>query len=26
VLQILKTRIREAFGATDIDDLRELHD
>jgi hydrogenase-4 component E len=26
VLQILKTRIREAFGDTDIDDLRELHD
>ncbi|MFJ5842868.1 hypothetical protein ACIQGO_40185 [Streptomyces shenzhenensis] len=26
VLQILTTRIREAFGTTDIDDLRELHD
>jgi hydrogenase-4 component E len=26
VLQILKTRIRVAFGDTDIDDLRELHD
>jgi len=26
VLQILKTRIRQAFGDTDIDDLRELHD
>lgn len=26
VLQILKTRIREAFGDTDIDELRELHD
>jgi hydrogenase-4 component E len=26
VLQILKTRIREAFGVTDLDDLRELHD
>ncbi|WP_217562078.1 hypothetical protein [Streptomyces sp. GbtcB6] len=26
VLQILTTRMREAFGTTDIDDLRELHD
>jgi hydrogenase-4 component E len=26
VLQILTTRVREAFGTTDIDDLRELHD
>ncbi len=26
VLQVLKTRIREAFGATDLDELRELHD
>ncbi|WP_367325791.1 hypothetical protein [Streptomyces sp. HUAS ZL42] len=26
VLQILATRMREAFGTTDIDDLRELHD
>ncbi|WP_405974847.1 hypothetical protein OG496_44070 [Streptomyces sp. NBC_00988] len=26
VLQILTTRVREAFGSTDIDDLRELHD
>ena len=26
VLQVLKSRIREAFGRTDIDELRELHD
>jgi hydrogenase-4 component E len=26
VLQILTTRMRAAFGTTDIDDLRELHD
>ncbi|MFI6565801.1 hypothetical protein [Streptomyces sp. NPDC050534] len=26
VLQILTTRMREAFGTTDLDDLRELHD
>ena len=26
VLQILTTRVRETFGTTDIDDLRELHD
>ncbi|MFR0357581.1 hypothetical protein [Streptomyces sediminimaris] len=26
VLQILTTRMREAFGSTDLDDLRELHD
>jgi hydrogenase-4 component E len=26
VLQILTTRMRAAFGGTDIDDLRELHD
>ena len=26
VLQMLKTRMREAFGATDLDELRELHD
>ncbi|WP_043262695.1 hypothetical protein [Streptomyces sp. CT34] len=26
VLQILTTRMREAFGTTDIDDLRELHE
>ena len=26
VLQVLKTRMREAFGATDLDELRELHD
>jgi hydrogenase-4 component E len=26
VLQVLKTRIRQAFGRTDIDELRELHD
>ncbi|MFJ8113297.1 hypothetical protein [Streptomyces sp. NPDC096132] len=26
VLQVLTTRMREAFGTTDIDDLRELHD
>ncbi|MEU3417143.1 hypothetical protein AB0F39_01155 [Streptomyces murinus] len=26
VLEILTTRMRAAFGATDIDDLRELHD
>ncbi|MFF0228309.1 hypothetical protein [Streptomyces sp. NPDC004629] len=26
VLQILTARMREAFGTTDIDDLRELHD
>ncbi|MFF0080075.1 hypothetical protein ACFYR1_10280 [Streptomyces canus] len=26
VLQILTARVREAFGTTDIDDLRELHD
>lgn len=26
VLQLLTTRIRTAFGGTDIDDLRELHD
>jgi hydrogenase-4 component E len=26
VLQILTTRMRVAFGGTDIDDLRELHD
>jgi hydrogenase-4 component E len=26
VLQILTTRMREAFGTTDIDDLQELHD
>ena len=26
VLQLLKTRMREAFGATDLDELRELHD
>ncbi|MFI2200492.1 hypothetical protein ACH47Z_06865 [Streptomyces sp. NPDC020192] len=26
VLQILTTRMRDAFGTTDIDDLRELHD
>ena len=26
VLQVLKTRIREAFGRTDLDELRELHD
>ena len=26
VLQVLKTRIREAFGDTDLDELRELHD
>jgi hydrogenase-4 component E len=26
VLQILTTLMREAFGTTDIDDLRELHD
>ncbi|MFE7607027.1 hypothetical protein [Streptomyces celluloflavus] len=26
VLQILTTRMRTAFGTTDIDDLRELHD
>lgn len=26
VLQVLKVRIREAFGRTDIDELRELHD
>lgn len=26
VLQILTSRMREAFGTTDIDDLRELHD
>ena len=26
VLQVLKSRIRAAFGRTDIDELRELHD
>ncbi|WP_030886489.1 MULTISPECIES: hypothetical protein [Streptomyces] len=26
VLQLLTTRMREAFGTTDLDDLRELHD
>ncbi|WP_405848418.1 hypothetical protein [Streptomyces sp. NBC_01518] len=26
VLQLLTVRVREAFGTTDIDDLRELHD
>lgn len=26
VLQVLKSRIRAAFGATDLDELRELHD
>ncbi|KPC88330.1 hypothetical protein G3260_000035 [Streptomyces albus] len=26
VLQVLTVRVREAFGTTDIDDLRELHD
>lgn len=26
VLQVLKSRIREAFGRTDLDELRELHD
>ncbi|MEU9450340.1 hypothetical protein [Streptomyces sp. NPDC048277] len=26
VLRILTTRMREAFGTTDLDDLRELHD
>jgi hydrogenase-4 component E len=26
VLQILTGRMREAFGDTDLDDLRELHD
>lgn len=26
VLQVLKSRIRAAFGGTDIDELRELHD
>ncbi|WP_255956116.1 hypothetical protein [Streptomyces odontomachi] len=26
VLQVLTLRVREAFGTTDIDDLRELHD
>jgi len=26
VLQVLKTRIREVFGDTDLDELRELHD
>ncbi|HET6952019.1 MAG TPA: hypothetical protein VFI47_16680 [Acidimicrobiales bacterium] len=26
VLQILTTRVRAAFGATDLDELRELHD
>ncbi|XUL85331.1 hypothetical protein ACQ86D_00390 [Streptomyces galilaeus] len=26
VLQLLTARVREAFGTTDIDDLRELHD
>lgn len=26
VLQVLKTRIRAAFGGTDLDELRELHD
>ena len=26
VLQVLKARIRAAFGATDLDELRELHD
>ncbi|UKY48546.1 hypothetical protein [Streptomyces inhibens] len=26
VLQVLTTRMRAAFGTTDIDDLRELHD
>jgi hydrogenase-4 component E len=26
VLQVLKTRMREAFGDTDLDELRELHD
>jgi hydrogenase-4 component E len=26
VLQILTTRMRAAFGGTDIDDLRELRD
>ena len=26
VLQVLTTRMREAFGDTDLDDLRELHD
>ncbi len=26
VLQVLKSRIREVFGVTDLDQLRELHD
>jgi hydrogenase-4 component E len=26
VLQVLKTHMRAAFGATDLDELRELHD
>jgi hydrogenase-4 component E len=26
VLQILSTRMRETFGDTDLDELRELHD
>jgi hydrogenase-4 component E len=26
VLRVLTVRMRSAFGATDLDDLRELHD
>jgi hydrogenase-4 component E len=26
VLQVLTSRMRQAFGATDLDQLRELHD
>jgi hydrogenase-4 component E len=26
VLQVLTTRMRAAFGSTDLDELRELHD
>jgi len=26
VLQVLTTRLRTAFGSSDLDELRELHD